>query len=79
MLFITSRRKTIFLVLVLWEIVRRLASAMPSLLLDSGRAKCVTVAAPKDTRLKIEYEAPGKGFEDMLRMKEKCVQEEFMC
>lgn len=34
-------------------------NAFPTLLVDSGKPKCVTVEGPRDTVIRVQYEAPG--------------------
>jgi hypothetical protein len=34
-------------------------TALPTLLVDSGQPKCITVEAPQDTIIQVNYEAPG--------------------
>jgi hypothetical protein len=33
---------------------------MPQMIVDSGKAKCVSIEAPQDTIIRISYDAPGK-------------------
>lgn len=35
-------------------------TAMPNILIESGKSKCFIVEAPIDTILKVDYEAPGE-------------------
>ena len=35
-------------------------AALPQLLIESGKAKCVQVSVPSSTHIRLEYEAPGK-------------------
>ena len=36
------------------------AGKLPTMLVESGKPKCVLVSVPMDTQLRVDYEAPGK-------------------
>jgi len=46
--------------LAVWLQSAALVSALPQLLIESGKAKCVQVSIPASTQIRVEYEAPGK-------------------
>lgn len=35
------------------------AGTLPTMLVESGKPKCVLVSVPMDTQLRVDYEAPG--------------------
>lgn len=35
------------------------AGSLPTMLVESGKPKCVAVSVPMDTKLRVDYEAPG--------------------
>jgi hypothetical protein len=48
------------LLLLLLTSLCQFSEAMPQYLVQSGKGKCFTVIAPHNTKLVVEYEAPGK-------------------
>jgi hypothetical protein len=55
----TSATITAQLLLLLLLLIVHDVTALPTLLVDSGKPKCVTVEGPRDTVLRVQYEAPG--------------------
>ena len=46
--------------IIVWLAILGLGESMPYFIITNPKARCVTVTAPHTTKLRIDYEAPGK-------------------